>query len=66
MSNQEQTAGQVQARRGFFPVVIGDEVSVAQAGAQLYLSRGGLTQGGGQLLMSGGDLSIRQVAARSW
>ena len=62
MTDQEQTAGRVEARRGFFPVVIGDEVSVAQAGAQFCVSRGNLSlaQGGGKVLMAGGDLSIRQ------
>ncbi len=43
-------------------MVIGDEVSVVQAGAQLCVARGNLslTQGGGKLLISGGDLSISQ------
>ena len=52
----------VVARKGFFPIVAGREVSVAQAGGNLFLARGSLrlTQGGGNLLVAGGDVSIRQ------
>ncbi len=52
----------VVARRGFFPVVIGDEVSVAQAGGRLFVSRGDihLTQGGAQRMLAGGDVTITE------
>ena len=62
MTEDEQTPARVEARRGFFPVVIGRDVSVAQAGGQLFLASGGLslTQGAGKLLVTSGDLSINQ------
>lgn len=49
-------------RRGFFPLVTGDEVSVSQAGSNTIISAGdlGITQGGGQALVAGGAVSIHQ------
>ena len=65
MTEDEQTPARVEARRGFFPVVIGRDVSVSQAGGRLFLASGDLSlnQGGGQLLAAGGDISISQGGA---
>ncbi len=62
MSDESDTTSRVSAHRGFFPIVIGDEVSVAQAGGRLFVSRGNLalTQGGAQRMLVRGDVSIRQ------
>ena len=62
MEAEEPTVRKVEARRGFFPVVTGDEVSLVQAGATFCLSRGdlGMTQAGARLSMAGGNLSIRE------
>jgi hypothetical protein len=56
----------VEARRGFFPVVLGDEVSVAQAGGRLFVSRGDihLSQGGAQRMVARGDVTINQGGAQ--
>lgn len=50
------------ARRGFFPFVVGDEVSVEQAGGLGFVSSGDLRlrQGGGRWIVAGGDLDILQ------
>lgn len=61
----DETHSRVEARRGFFPVVIGDQVSVTQAGAQLFIAQGDLSisQGGGRVMVSGRDASISQGGA---
>jgi hypothetical protein len=50
------------ARRGFFPLVHGDEVDLRQAGAAGVLARGDVSirAGGANLLVTGGDLHIEQ------
>ena len=55
----------VKARRGFFPVVAGNDVSIEQAGAAVLLSRSAmeLTQAGGHVILSGGSTSIHQGGA---
>ena len=53
----------VEARRGFFPVVIGDEVSVSQAGGGLFASRGDihLRQGGARRVVFGPHPSLGET-----
>lgn len=55
----------VKVRRGFFPLVKADTVSIEQAGAAAILSRGDtdLTQAGAQLVIGGGNTSIHQGGA---
>ncbi len=55
----------VQARQGFFPIVLGDEVSVTQAGSRLIVSRGDLqiTEGGAMRVLARGDVKIREGGA---
>lgn len=55
----------VTARRGFFPVVAGDEVHVQQAGANAMFAAGNLTveQGGASVMVAGGDAAIEQGGA---
>ncbi len=59
------TESKVQARRGFFPIVRGGEVSLTQGGAGLCISQGDIeiTQGGGRTVLARGDVSIRQGGA---
>ena len=56
----------VEARRGFFPGVLGDEVKVAQAGGRLFVARGDLeiSQGGGQRILARGNAAISQGGAQ--
>jgi uncharacterized protein YodC (DUF2158 family) len=48
------------AKRGFFPFVIGDEVSVEQGGGLAFVSKGDLRlrQGGGRWIVAGGNLDV--------
>lgn len=49
-----------EARRGFFPLVTGDEVNVRQAGAVAILARNDLSlgEGGGQMLACGNNMTV--------
>lgn len=51
-----------EARRGFFPFVTGDQVSLRQGGAMALVARDNLqiTQGGGQLIGAGNSVSVSQ------
>ena len=55
----------VNVKRGFFPIVMGDDVSIRQAGGMAFISRGDteLSQGGGQVILAGGATSIHQGGA---
>jgi hypothetical protein len=52
----------VSARQGFFPVVVGRDVRVQEAGGLVFVARRNVTisQGGGQWLIAGGDQTITQ------
>jgi hypothetical protein len=54
--------GHVVAHRGFFPVVIGEQVQLNEAGGMVFIARGNLavTRGGGQWLVAAGDQTIEQ------
>ena len=56
----ETTDTRVVARKGFFPVVVGRDVEVRQAGAAVFVARRNLTlrEGGGQWLVALGDQTI--------
>jgi hypothetical protein len=56
----------VRARRGFFPVVVGEDVSVQQAGGTVFVSKANtdITQGGAQVVLNGGNASIHQGGAQ--
>lgn len=62
MSDISNAAEQRRAERGFFPVVLGQDVRVRQGGGVIFLARRNLTieQGGGQWLLGGGDLTVHQ------
>ncbi len=51
-----------EAKRGFFPLVIGDRVSLKQGGAVALVAKDNLeiSQGGGQLIGAGNRVSISQ------
>lgn len=51
-----------EVRRGFFPFVLGDQVSVTQSGGLGFISKNNLqlTQGGGQVIGAGNSLSVSQ------
>jgi hypothetical protein len=59
--------GPTVARYGFFPVVVGDDVSVRQAGTTLVAASANLDlhQGGTQLAVAGGDVTISQGGAQA-
>ena len=50
------------ARRGFFPVVAGEDVQVREGGGLVFLAKSNMavTQGGGQWLVAGGDQTLQQ------
>ncbi len=52
--------GHVLARRGFFPVVVGEQVQLNEAGGMVCIARGNLavTNGGGQWFVAAGDQKI--------
>ena len=51
-----------EARRGFFPFVTGDQVSLNQGGAMALIAKDNLqiTQGGGQIIGAGNSVSVSQ------
>ena len=51
-----------EARRGFFPIVVGDQVSLQQGGAVVLAAKDNLqvSQGGGQLIGAGNSISVSQ------
>ena len=50
------------ARRGFFPIIVGDQVSLQQGGAVVLAARDDLavSQGGGQVIGAGNSISVSQ------
>lgn len=57
-----ESSDQVTARRGFFPVVMGHDVQVQDAGGLIYIAKQHLhvSRGGGQWLVAGRDQTIEQ------
>lgn len=51
-----------EARRGFFPFINGDQVSLKQGGAMALVARNNLqiTQGGGQIIGAGKSVNVSQ------
>ena len=51
-----------EAKRGFFPFIIGDEVSLEQGGALVLAAKDNLSvsQGGGQIVGAGNNVSVSQ------
>lgn len=51
-----------EARRGFFPLITGDQVSLKQGGALALVAKNSMqvTQGGGQLVGAGNSISVSQ------
>lgn len=51
-----------EARRGFFPFITGDEVTLEQGGAIALVGKDSLqiTQGGGQIIGAGNSVSVSQ------
>lgn len=51
-----------EARRGFFPFVKGDQVSIQQAGGVAFVAKDNLqiSQGGGQLIGAGNSIAVSQ------
>lgn len=64
--SDERRVSEVEARRGFYPFVVGDNVTTTQAGGVLYLAQGDLsmTQSGGRTVIAGGDVSMSQGGAQ--
>ena len=58
----ETTGTRVIAKKGFFPVVVGRDVEVRQAGGVAYIARHNLSlsEGGGQWLVALGDQTIER------
>ena len=50
------------ARRGFFPIIVGDQVSLQQGGAVVLAAGDNLavSQGGGQVIGAGNSVSVSQ------
>jgi hypothetical protein len=49
-------------RKGFFPVVVGQDVRLEEAGGLVYIAKGNMTasKSGGQWLVAGGNQTIEQ------
>lgn len=51
-----------EARRGFFPIIVGDQVSLQQGGAIVLAAKDNLavSQGGGQVIGAGNSIAVSQ------
>ena len=67
MEDDEVTTAPTVAHTGFFPVVIGTDVRVEQAGGAVFVSKGdlSLSQAGAQAILAGGDVSIQQGGVKT-